>query len=620
MGLIAGIVERIAGAYSSEYVAQRLKSHALCQAADARTQNMALPQAGIQLLMATTQSAVNPPVMVATERHVLLSMGYYRHRTRHDLTDATIAQQMQRGIWLPTAQALLEFEGEFAIALLDRLSGAIDVVNDRFGARPMFLYQGKDAVAFSSDLAFLRHCCKTQLDLDPLGIFQLFTLEHTLGAQTTWRQVTKLLPATHLTLNAKQVVQRQYWQLTHEPREELNLQEHAQQTHAALRAGCAWREARFPQAAKALSLSGGLDSRLIAASLSNPSQFSAFTIGKPESAEMQVAQQVAAALQMRHIPLVLEDQMLSKTADQLALLTGWQLPLHHPATSLQLEHLVSQQHQVVFGGGPGDVLAGSYIPNAAYLFRHNVDAAMAVAGQIRCSDLPALAGLFQREVFEAFAPLCRQSISASLQEMRGPTAAHRISAWAMIQRQPAFTFMGPGVNSDALVDISPHLDYTYTDMMLQLTAAQLYHKNFYKFMMYRELPELRAIVYANTGELLSDGFDNPSPLTRLGDSLWTRLLLLVPPQKRAQIRQLHNQLQRRPAQLQAYSFFDFLVQDKVLLTTLKEILLDSPQLRQLLDVDGALAFVARCEARDVRDKAQATKWLGNLLTLAWSVK
>lgn len=72
--------------------------------------------------------------------------------------------------------------------------------------------------------------------------------------------------------------------------------------------------------------------------------------------------------------------------------------------------------------------------------------------------------------------------------------------------------------------------------------------------------------------------------------------------------------------MQAYSFFDFLVQDKVLLTTLKEILLDSPQLRQLLDVDGALAFVARCEARDVRDKAQATKWLGNLLTLAWSVK
>src|SRR5262252_7632445 len=72
----------------------------------------------------------------------------------------------------------------------------------------------------------------------------------------------------------------------------------------------------------------------------------------------------------------------------------------------------------------------------------------------------------------------------------------------MMYRQPAFTFTSLIHNHPDVTEAFSHLDYTYCDLMLRLPADWLYKENFYTFMIYNSLPQLRYIIYANTGNLL----------------------------------------------------------------------------------------------------------------------
>ena len=111
--------------------------------------------------------------------------------------------------------------------------------------------------------------------------------------------------------------------------------------------------------------------------------------------------------------------------------------------------------------------------------------------------------MFRDDVIEYGRRAVHDALAESFAAVTGPTAAHRTTAWAMIYRQPAFTFTSVLHTHPDVTEAACHLDYRYTDLMLRLPASWLYNKAFYSYMLYSALPQLRHIPYANTGRLLS---------------------------------------------------------------------------------------------------------------------
>ncbi len=416
--------------------------------------------------------------------------------------------------WDLRADMLLEAEGEYVALLWDQARQELHVVNDRFAARPFYFLQHKDALFFSSNLFFLPSLADVALQPDPLGWLQICNYDHTLGQRTNFAGICRLPPATHTCLSRGGVKQSVYWRLAHEPQQGLDPAEHAEQVFAAFRTAtrrrCPRDESGF------VGLSGGLDSRLLVASLPDAHRFTAYTHVNSANAErtpdVDVACQVASALHLPHAIGVFPRDAVSSDMDDVIQLTAGQIGLPHATKSFRSG---KQRATFQLNTGPGDVLAGSYVPDVSCLDPSSAGPrARQYAIRRRRFSRSQLALVFQREVLAAWFPRLDEEMMSSIEAMGGPTAAHHITAWAMRVRQPSRTFCNSHHNNPNICIRRPHLGYAYTDLMLRLPAHWLYQRQFYAFMIYHCVPALRQIVYANTGQPLGDTIASAEALSR----------------------------------------------------------------------------------------------------------
>ena len=198
----------------------------------------------------------------------------------------------------------------------------------------------------------------------------------------------------------------------------------------------------------------------------------------------------------------------------------------------------------------------------------------------------------------------QDAVAESFAAIGGPTAAHRVTAWAMVYRQPAFTFTSVLHTHPDVTEAACHLDYRYTDLMLQLPASWLYQKAFYAYMIYTELPQLRHIPYANTGTLLSGRPPHEIPREWMGRRMWNSAYAFG---RRAGGRVVRSVI---PARSDPSLFF----RDAALLDEVEECVHSIPMLRDLVDVERCDKLLARTRAGD----CPSEELLGCLTSLSLS--
>ena len=144
----------------------------------------------------------------------------------------------------------------------------------------------------------------------------------------------RLLPETHLTISSDgDLKQRRYWRLEHRPDQDLNPIAYSREVFDAFQAGAALRARLLCKGVVALS--GGLDSRLIAASIPKDLGYSAFTfINSAKAAstpDTKAAAHVCKILGLNHHIQQFPGQEFSKVASKVIKLTGGLRPLQHMA-------------------------------------------------------------------------------------------------------------------------------------------------------------------------------------------------------------------------------------------------------------------------------------------------
>ena len=220
--------------------------------------------------------------------------------------------------------------------------------------------------------------------------------------------------------------------------------------------------------------------------------------------------------------------------------------------------------------------------------------------------------MFRPDLLAEYFPCLDESMQDCFAGLSGPTAAHRVTAWAMIFRQPAFTFSGPIHNHPDVTEASPHLGYDYSDLMLKLPASWIYQKTFYKFMIWHCLPRLQDVIYANTGRKL------PERMQEYKISLRKRISGAIERRLPAGLLEDYRKSRVKPDKRTTFED-DMLRSDKKLSADIVEILHSFSGLKELLDVGACQEFVNDYQEGRLcgRSFANDTELMGGLATLCY---
>jgi hypothetical protein len=530
---------------------------------------------------------------------------------KNGLTDRKLLEGVLRRLRTDDFACIGELEGEYLGLLCDPKHRAVYLLTDRFGSRPLFYVITDQSLLFSSDLHFLRKFLYRDGTVDWGGVFQLFLYGHTFGQRTTVNEIKRMDPATALMIKDGAVRPHTYWRLVHRVEHDLDIQATARQVFDVFQQGVEWRT--NAASTGVFALSGGLDSRLVVGAASCQDRFSTFTIGAPESTEVQVARSVAAALGYRHESFALDLYPPSEVAGKVVQLTGGLIPVHHPITTYASFAIVKKYGGLLLGGGPGDVLAGSYIPDPTYAEPGHDDLI-----EHYCRDKGALheahvRGIFNRDAAASLIDDARKSLRSSFDSIGGETPAHRVTAWAMQVRQPAFTFNSPAHTLPGVAVLQPHLGYGYADWMLKLPARWLLNKNFYKYMLYSCLPNLQHIVYANTGQVLDPTF--PFPPTKQWPHILKRYL---PLRVKKGIKRMMTH--RRRKNNAAGGFFAYLSSDADLIEQIRDIAHSNKQMREYFDLKRLDRHLEQMRSGITSNAASDAEMLGSLVSFCFALK
>lgn len=162
----------------------------------------------------------------------------------------------------PLQHFVAHTDGEYIIAIVDKLTQSLLVFNDFMGRLPFYYYQQEGRSLLSRDISFITH--NTQATANKQGITQSLLLGFTLNENSLHQGISKLLPGQALLLTPAHNIQlHSTYSHCFAPPRHHSTPPKAQQAAQLFLSAC---QARYQQG-QGIALSGGLDSRAVLAAL-----------------------------------------------------------------------------------------------------------------------------------------------------------------------------------------------------------------------------------------------------------------------------------------------------------------------------------------------------------------
>lgn len=234
----------------------------------------------------------------------VLIEGYLTHVTGQSLPPsaaAVLALYLKSGLdFLPALR------GSYTGLILDSRDDTAHLFNDRRASRPLYYRQDADRSLLAGPEVAALACATPPLqEIDPVAVCEFLIFASYYNDRTLFPAISKLPPASVMSLGPDSVAIRRYWHIRIEPDKDPGSEDEwvkealalfNQSTHRLL----ANRERPF------LYLSGGLDSRMILGGLrENGFRIPAVTYGTEEGDDAPIARQLAqhCGLPFTYLPI-----------------------------------------------------------------------------------------------------------------------------------------------------------------------------------------------------------------------------------------------------------------------------------------------------------------------------
>ena len=275
--------------------------------------------------------------------------------TTHSDTEVVLATVLDQG-----DEGLARLNGMFSLCIWNEQDHSFVLARDRFGAKPLYVYEDEHCLAFASELRTLLGLPGLDHRLDPVGFQDYLAFRHGLAPHTMFERIRKLPAGSVLRFANGQSEVHAYTGIElHEP--------------AAFKPDAAYideldhllsqavRSQLMGEVPIGVLLSGGLDSSAIAACVHGAgARLRAYSIGFPEVNEFEFSRDVARHFELDYTEVVLTQDDLRAGMDRV--LGELDEPIADPAC-FALSRLcqdIRQDVTVVLSGEGGDEMFAGY--------------------------------------------------------------------------------------------------------------------------------------------------------------------------------------------------------------------------------------------------------------------
>ena len=240
-------------------------------------------------------------------REELIGKGY-AFRTMSD-TETIVCAYQEWGV-----DCVLRFRGMFAFALWDARRERLFLARDRYGKKPLFLYERDGSLLFASEIKGILAFGGIACQVDDAALADYFAYRYVPGPSTLFRGIHKLMPGSHLVWERGRHVQTRYfqaadhapWRGQGEPADPVGGFLEVLEQSVAIR--------MISDVPFGAFLSGGIDSSAVVALMARHSTMpiKTFSVGFPERrySELAYARVIADQFKTDHHELVVSEDHL----------------------------------------------------------------------------------------------------------------------------------------------------------------------------------------------------------------------------------------------------------------------------------------------------------------------
>jgi asparagine synthase (glutamine-hydrolysing) len=339
-------------------------------------------------------------------------------------------------------QLLVDTDGLFVLAQYNPAERRLVLANDRMGYRPLYYLDTPHWFAYASEVKALLPLLDRLPRVDEVALRQFIGFGHLLGDRTWWESIRVLPAASHWTVGGRSSARRTYWgfdDIAPEPASDAEVLEQL---------STLWSESvrtRSRGGMMPLLLSGGLDSRLLLAELSEQGrEVVAFTFGSSDCSDIALARECARLAGCGHRAHYMDSENWWQGREEAI----WQID--GLANALDLHSAgVLRDFRMGARYSPQNI-AGDLLFGGSYLSPESESGGPPTAHALllsRCLENP----LFPRD----------EIVSASLPDVVGSLRGPSTDCFYLRERVRRSTVYGPGSSS-------PHCETVYPSMSLPL--------------------------------------------------------------------------------------------------------------------------------------------------------
>jgi asparagine synthase (glutamine-hydrolysing) len=418
-------------------------------------------------------------------------------------------------------EAFLRLGGCFNVLLLDRTKGSLTIASDRLGSRP--LYYGQEGARFivSSEMKGVLAGREASPRVG-LGMVELFLAGRLSGDRTWLDGVHVFPPGSVWTLRRGGIERRRYYRARFRASGRTMSHRAYIDAFAGLLRRATERCMSSPSGTRVgITLSGGLDSRSILLSI-DPRHLPipSFTYGAPDSADVQIAEQLARRKGLNHCYL---EPMAPSLVDQSAQVIGRLLnedPVRWRSFfSCQMDRVLwrceglgtldsmasaiwhpvyQSKAQYLLNGAAGDALTGSHLSPLVYLFRSRSKMAQHLLRSAFWQDESRIKPLFREGFFRDAQTAARSRFLEDIAGMEADDPVSLANVWDIENRQRRGTFASFTMERYFASCRCPYLDHELVDFLADIPVHERFQQRLYKEMILTAFPAYQDVPWAYT--------------------------------------------------------------------------------------------------------------------------
>jgi asparagine synthase (glutamine-hydrolysing) len=262
-------------------------------------------------------------------------------------------------------EVVQRLNGMFGFALWDARKKRLVIGRDRLGIKPLYIYRDGKRVAFASEAKSLLALPRVQATIEPSALHHYLNLGYVPAPGSLFKGITKLPPATLLTIERGRSAERRYWRIPHTIERDVPEAEWIERVRGRLDE--AVRMQMVSDVPIGAFLSGGIDSSTVVALMASNSArpIRTYSIGFEGAAadeyynELPYARRVAQLFGTDH-----REIMVRPDAATLLPRLLWHMdePVSDSAfiTTYLVSEFARREVTVILSGVGGDELFGGY--------------------------------------------------------------------------------------------------------------------------------------------------------------------------------------------------------------------------------------------------------------------